>query len=251
MDKVLLSDLKKKIYIRSALVALGSLDELLSMSDGLTSDEILLEIFKNALREFERTNPLILEMRVNTKNQLNPCAAPHGYGEFKSNFNLYLDCIIPENQIILVPNSIPAWRLGGSSYGSLSSFPTPGSYQYFSDYRRPYVFLEDMPSVDEFYVRGICSRPIIADFTGDRMFNTESGKSAIYWMNIEEGSLGTYFLDLVMVHLLDYFRQLKASIMLPGISVDVMGNVDNAYQELRGRCDQYVATSGWYGELVI
>jgi hypothetical protein len=30
-----------------------------------------------------------------------------------------------------------------------------------------------------------------------------------------------------------------------------MGNVDNAYQELRGRCDQYVATSGWYGELVI
>ena len=245
MDKVLLSDLKKKINIRSALIAIGSVDKFLSIDDNLSCDEILLEIIKHALREFELSRPLVLDMKVN-RQQLLSCAAPEGYGEFKSNFTLYLDCALPENQIILVPNATPMWRIGG-----MGSYPTANAYTYFTDYRRPYIFLADVPNVSEFYIRGLCSRPIIADFAGNRMFNTESGKSAIYWMNVEEGATGAFFMDLVMVHVLDFLRQLKSSIMLPGISVDVMGNVDNAYQELRGRCDQFIATSGWYGDLVI
>ena len=101
------------------------------------------------------------------------------------------------------------WRIGSVSY------PTPGNYTYFSDYMRPYVFMGDMPSQDQFYIRGICSRPIIPDFLPDKSFNDKSKKAAIYWLNIEEGALSVYFMDLVMVHLLDFIRQLKASVQLP------------------------------------
>ena len=105
MDKVLLSDLKKKILIRSALISLSSLDEILGLNDMLSSDEILLELIKKALREFELTNPLILDMKIN-RNQMKSCSGLglEGYMEIKNNFTLFLDCTkplyIPINQKI-------------------------------------------------------------------------------------------------------------------------------------------------------
>ena len=244
MDIALLTDIKRKLQIRSALLSIP-LDELLGISDMLSPDEIFLEIIKKSLREFENSLPLILDMKV-SKGQLCGCANLPGYCEFKSNFTLFLDCIIDESQIILVPNSIPMWRLASMSY------PTPGSYTYFSDYRRPYIFMEDVPwQGDWLYIRGICSRPIIPDFTRERKFNPDSKKAAVYWMNIEEGARGIYFLDLCMVNLLDFIRQLKASIALPNMSIDVLGNVDSAYQELRARTEQFVLQSGWYGDLLV
>ena len=168
-----------------------------------------------------------------------------GYCEIKSNFTLFLDCKISEDQIILIPNSIPMYRIGSISY------PAPGNYTYFTDYRRPYVFMMDMPSYDQFYIRGICSRPIIPDFLPDKTFNPGSSKAAIYWLNVEEGSRGTFFMDLCMTHLLDYIRNLKASLMLPNVGLEVLNNIDAAYQELRPRCDNYILQSGWYGDLLV
>lgn len=244
MEITRLVDLKEKLFIRSALLSIGSLDEILGLNDFLSADQVMLEIIKKALREFEITCPLILEMKMN-RNQMGNCYM-EGWGEIKSNFTLWLDCIIGEDQIILVPNSLPQWRVASYSY------PMAGAYTFFTDYKRPYVFIADLPSSDIFYVRGLCSRPIIPDFNEDKTFNKNSNKSAIYWMNVEDaGARSVYFVDLCMCHLLDYIRQLKASITLPSMSIDVLGNVDSAYQELRARCDQFVMQSGWYGELLL
>ena len=248
MDKALLVDLKNKMFIRTSLLAIPSLDELLGLNEYLSPDEILLEIIKKALREFENTCPLILEMKVN-KEQMGTCyGMENGWYEIKSNFTLYLDCIISEDQIVLVPNSIPQWRTAGG-YG-ISSFPSPGSWLHVTDYRRPLIFLGDLPNDRQFILRGICSRPIIPDFKKDKSFNSRSKKSAIYYINIEEGARGNYFMDLCTCHLLDYIRQLKASVQLPSMSVDVLVNADSAYSELRSRCDTFALQSGWYGELL-
>ena len=246
MDKTLLIDLKKKMFIRSAMLSISSLDEILALNDYLSADEILLEIIKEALREFEHSNPLILEMRVN-RNQMCSCEnmGLTGYCEIKSNFTLFLDCKLAEDQIILVPNSLPQYRIGNLNY------PGAGSYTYFTDYKRPYVYMEDVPNVNDFYIRGLCSRPIIPDFLPDKSFNEDSNKAAIYWINVEEGSRGVYFLDLCMVHLLDFLRNLKGSLLLPGVSLDIFSNLDPAYNELRSRCDNFMLQSGWYGELLV
>lgn len=257
MDKTLLVDLKKRMFIRSALIGLDSLGDILSINDYLSEDEILLEIIKKALREFELTTPLILEMPINREQMCN-CAGMPGYCEIKSNFSLYLDCLIPEWRIILVCNAIPQWRVGsnGNNYtnyagwGGSSSYPQPLSYTHFTDYQKPYVYMADVPSTD-IIVRGICSRPIVPEFLPDKSFNPDSTKAAIYWMDIESGARGNFFLDLCMAHLLDYIRQLKASLIIPNAPVDVLSNIDSSYQELRSRCDQYALQSGWYGDLLM
>lgn len=244
MDKALLKDIKKKLFIRSALISLNSLDDLLGMNDYLSADEILLEIIKQALRKFELTCPLILEMPIE-KNQMCTCYGRDGYCEIKSNFLLFLNCALPENRIILVPNSIPMYRIGSLSY------PTASNYVYFSDYIKPYVFMGDVPTVDTLYVRGVCSRPIIPDFLPDKSFNEDSDKAAIYWLDIENGAEGYYFMNLCMVYLLDYIRQMKASLQLPNISIDILNNVDAKYQEILQDTENYALQSSWRGQLLI
>jgi len=58
-------------------------------------------------------------------------------------------------------------------------------------------------------------------------------------------------MDLCMVHVLDYIRQLKASVQLPNSPLEILSHVDIAYQELRARCDNYALQSSWYGQLVL
>ena len=230
------------------MLAISSLEEIFGLNDYLSSDEVFLEIIKKALREFENTLPLVLEMRV-CKGQMGTCynLGP-GWFEIKSNFTLFLDCAIAEDQIVLVPRAIPMVRLD-------FSWPTAGAYEYVSEYRAPYIFLGEgwEPYIvgQGFYLRGICARPIIPDFTEDRKFNTDSNKAAIYWLNVEEGAQGNYFMDLCMAHVLDYIRQLKASVQLVSFPMEILNNVDIAYQELRARCDNYALQSSWYGQLTI
>lgn len=257
MDKTSLTLLKKKLFMRSALISLDSLDEILGLNSYLSPDEILLEIFKKALKEYEHNFPLILEMPISSE-QVASCTAPNGFFEIKSNFSSYLKCLIPEWRIILVPSSIPQWRVSsgentgaGTYFGGSGSFPQPFAYTWALEYRRPYCCLSTGFMDRDVILRGICSRPIVPDFLPDKSFNPESESSAIYWMDVENGGAReSHFLDLCLVHLLDYIRQLKASLILPGTPVDVMSNVDSAYQEYRARCDQYSLQSGWYGELL-
>ena len=257
MDKTLLVDLKKKMFIRTSLITVASIDELLSFNEYLSCDEILLEIIKKALREFELTLPLILDMPIN-QDQMVTCYGRPGYREIKGNFQLYLNCVLGEERIILVPNSIVGWRIGDSStisnysnYYGTSASPGALTYAPVSDYQRPYLYVGDLPKTD-IYIKGICARPIVPDFTSDKKFNPESGQSAIYWMNVEDGGArGNYFMDLCMAHLLDYLRQLKASLSLPNMPIEIFSNIDSAYMEMRDKCNNYSLQSGWYGELLI
>lgn len=248
MDVTKLTDLKEMVFINSALIALPSLEDILGINEKYTADKIFLEMVKNALKEFEQDCPLILEMKV-TRDQLRSERAMPGFGEFRSNFTMYLDGKISEDQIILVPNAIPQWRTGSySSYAS--SYPGPGAYNFFTEYRRPYVFIDDLPCQDMFIVKALCNRPIIPDFLPDGSFNPESEKAGVYWMHPDEGIDTDYFQDILLSNVLDYIRNLKSSVMLPNLGVDIFSNVDSAYQELRGRIDQYQAQSGWRGQLL-
>lgn len=111
--------------------------------------------------------------------------------------------------------------------------------------------MDDVPTVDTLFVRGICSRPIIPDFLPDKSFNEDSKKAAIYWLDIENGADGNYFMNLCMVYLLDYIRQMKASLQLPNVSIDILNNVDAKYQEIFNACNEYKLQSGWKGQLLI
>ena len=249
MDKTNILDLKKKLFLRSALIPIDGLNELLELNDMFSGDEILEELFKKSLRAFEFHYPLITEFRV-SKDQLCGCKRSDGWCEIKNNFKLYLDCKISEDQIILIPNVTPKIRIassGGSYYGS---YPYPGSYSTSApiSYKRPFIFMGNKMIYDQFYMHGLYSRPAIFEYNPDKTF-TEN--SAIYWMNIEEGVLGQKFIDQCMVDLLDYIRGLNSNLQLPNLPVQMFQACDTYYQQLKQELDQFYLQSAWRGEILL
>lgn len=240
MDKTLLVDLKKKIFLRSALISIDSLDEIFSLNSMFTGDEILFELFKKSLRAFEFHHPLVWESRI-SEDYLQGSSFRDNYSEIKTNFHLYLNCQISADQIVLVPNSTPYIRLG-------TSYPTTGSYFLPADYDRPYICFGGSIPATQFYLKGICSRPIIVDYTKDLKFTK---KGAIYWINIEEGVLGQKFVDQCMTDVLEYIRNLKGNFSLPNFPVDIFGAVEIAYQQLKAELDQYYLQSAWRGDFLV
>lgn len=252
MDRVRIVDLKKKMFLRSALIPLDGLSELLDLNDMFSGDEILEELIKKSLRAFEYHYPLVTEFRV-SKNQLCGCKRSDGWCEIKSNFeSLYLKCAISEDQIVLVPNATPKIRLAtgtGSGYYT-GSYPYPGAYSTTAPiaYERPFIYMGDMSTYDQFYMHGIYSRPAIFTYNPDKSFSDDG---AIYWMNVEEGVLGQKFVDQCMVDLLDYIRGLKSNLQLPNLPVDFFGAVDVNYQQLKQDLDQFYLQSAWRGDLLV
>lgn len=250
MDKTLIKDLKRRIFIRSALIPVDGLDEILDLNDNFSADELLEEIIKKSLRTFEYYYPLITEFRV-SKDQLCGCKRTDGWCEIKSNFKAYLDCKLSEDQIILVPNATPKIRLAissGSSY--YGSYPYPGSYSTSApiNYKRPFIFMGDMAIYNQFYMHGIYSRPAIFNYNPDKTFTDDS---AIYWMNIDEGVLGQKFVDQCLVDVLDYIRGLNSNLSLPSLPVQMFQACDVYYQTLKSEVDNFYLQSSWKGELLV
>lgn len=252
MDKVKIVDLKRKLFLRSALIPVDGLSELLDLNDNFSGDEILEELIKKSLRSFEYHYPLVTEFRV-SRSQLCGCRRGDGWCEIKSNFeNLYLNCAIGEDQIILVPNATPKIRIAsGAGFYGAGSYPYPGSYSTCAPiaYERPFIYLGDLGGIyDSFYMRGIYSRPAIFTYNQDKTFSSEG---AIYWMNIEEGVLGQKFVDQCMVDVLDYIRGLNANLALPSLPVQMFQACDIAYQQTKAELDQFYLQSGWRGDLLV
>lgn len=250
MDKTNIVDLKKKLFLRSALIPIDGLSDLLDLNDTFSADEILEELFKKSLRAFEYHYPLVTEFRV-SKEQLCGCKRGDGWCEIKSNFeSLYLKCAISEDQIILVPNATPKIRLAMSGNNYYGSYPYPGSYSTSAPiaYERPFIYMGDMATYNQFYMHGIYSRPAIFTYNPDKTFSSEG---AIYWMNIEEGVLGQKFVDQCMVDLLDYIRGLKSNLQLPSLPVQMFEACDTYYQTLKSELDNFYLQSAWRGDLLV
>ena len=64
MDITKIVDLKKKLFLRSALIPIDGLSDLLDLNDTFSADEILEELIKKSLRAFEYHYPLVTEFRI-------------------------------------------------------------------------------------------------------------------------------------------------------------------------------------------
>lgn len=235
MEKILFTDLKKKIFKRSALIPIMGLNEILGLNEDLSADEIFAEIVRKALAHFEYYHPLILEMNIyytedNTDRPM--------YYKMIDNFNCYLNGTLDEDQIILIPNSVFGIRCKGA-------YTTVGSYFRATDYDRPYLQLAW--STGAYVVRGLCNRPVVEKYKADGSFKKDA---AIYWMSFD-GVKGKIFLDQVLCDTLDYIRNLKSNMMLPNFPAELFGAADVAYQQIKMELDQYYLQSNWRGELIL
>ena len=89
MDKTSIKQLKDEVFLRSALISVGYLDEIFALNDSFSADQILSALIKKALRAFEVHHPLIWESKVCIE-QLCKCETPGpGYYKIESNFDAY------------------------------------------------------------------------------------------------------------------------------------------------------------------
>lgn len=221
---------------------MGYLDEIFALNETFSADEILSALIKKALRAFEVHHPLIWESKVHI-DQLCKCETPGpGYYRIESNFDAYKNCILSEDQIILVPNAMPKIRL-------VNSYPTPGAYWLPADYSRPYIHFGATPPCQQFYIRGVCSRPL--DIILDKNTKAFSDDSYIYWMNIDEGLMGEKFVLQVLCEVLEYIKSLKGMLSLPNMPVDLFGSVETQWMNLKQELDQYYLQSAWRGDLLV
>ena len=238
MEKILLSNLRDKIFKRSALIQVNGLRDILELNDEFSGDELFTEIVRRSLANFEYYHPLILEMKIYYDEQSENSSERPMYFKMVDNFNCYLDGRLSEDQITLIPNSVNGIRTQGS-------YTTVGSYFRQTDYDRPY--LQIAWGVGRYVVRGICNRPLIESYNPDKTYND---KASIYWMTFD-GVRGKVFLDQVLCDTLDYVRSLKSNIVLPNFPAEIFGAADIAYQQIKMELDQYYLQSNWRGDLLV
>lgn len=81
MDKTKIKDLKEKIFLRSALIAVDNLEDIFDLNERFSGDKLLGAMFEKALKKFEQYYPLVYEFRINL-NQLKPAlSGSYGYYE--------------------------------------------------------------------------------------------------------------------------------------------------------------------------
>jgi hypothetical protein len=131
----------------------------------------------------------------------------------------------------------------------VNSYPNPGAYWLPSDYQRPYIHFGMTPPSTQFYIRGVCSRPL--DINLDSNTKEFTDDSYIYWMNIDEGLLGEKFILQVLCEILEYIKSLKGMLSLPNMPVDLFGSVENQWMNLKQELDQYYLQSAWRGDLLV
>ena len=242
MDKTSIKKLKEEVFLRSALISVGYLDDIFALNESFSADQILSALIKKALRAFEVHHPLVWESKLYI-DQLCKCETPGpGYFKIESNFDAYKKCILSEDQIILVPNAMPKIRL-------VNSYPVPGAYWLPADYQRPYIHFGITPPSQMFYMRGVCSRPL--DIELDKTTKEFTDDSYIYWMNIDEGLLGEKFVLQVLCEILEYIKSLKGMLSLPNMPVDLFGSVETQWMNLKQELDQYYLQSAWRGDLLV
>lgn len=235
MEKILLKDLKSRVFKRSALIPIMGLDEILNLNPDISGDEIFTEIVRVSLGTFEYHHPLIIDIPIFYQED---CEERQGYHKMVDNFNVYLDGRLDENQISLIPNSVNGVKVVGG-------YTTPGSYYRVTDYDRPYVQIAW--STGAYMVRSICNRPLIESYTPDKKLDDNA---AIYYMSFS-GVKGNIFINQVLCDVLDYIRSLKSNFILPNFPVDILSAADGAYQQKKMELDQYYLQSNWRGELIL
>src|SRR5690349_13468186 len=221
IEKLLISELKDRIRKRSMLIQVPQLFDLFGINNYMSSDEVLAINIENALEQFEYYNPLIRHFNVNA------LFGTDGKYTFINNFQGYINGLVPENQIELIPNSIIGFTKGPNYVAN--------SYVRDFNYDRPDLSNYGVAS-GQYLVKGIYNRPY--DITLDSSKNIVD-TSAIYFMASSNTTDTLRFTDQCLKTIIDYILQMKKNMEMPNMPVSLFNGVEDAYAKLDALVTQY------------
>lgn len=205
MNKLLLSELKRKIDIRTSLLALPSVDDLLGLLGKTSPDEIRLEMYEIALEKWHYQVPLIRLMDV---------YLPGGPYRFTSNWKDVVENTDPTVDIPLRLIPTRVWSVG-------NLMTVPRNWVYQDDILYSYIN-------GDYTINATFRRPLYYEFEGAE--NKLSSKSCIG--GIEDRHISK-FVDACLLETLNFISQLKKNFEYPDMPVQMFNGLDEAIQDLR------------------
>jgi len=214
-------------------MGIPSLEELLDINDVVSSDELLGEMVKDTLREFEHYQPLVLTQRtyITTTN---------GEAILTDNFQAFLDNNIEEKDINLIPNAIIGISVTKNLRGATNKIRR-------FDYSNAPVIKELFISSGIYNIRGVFNRPFIEEYDTAGVARPEN---AIYYLDIRRGQQSARFLDACYMRLLTYIINLKNSLVIPNLPVDLFSQVESEYSRIESVVKTYYDQSMSFSRII-
>jgi len=243
IPKIDLNKLVDTIKENIALSFLVDLEEVFGFPIGhLTAEQVAHKTIDNcifnAIQSFETYTPLYIDIRLSLLEHQGDSYI------FYDNFKQYLDGIVGENQISIIPAAVvnvhPAgqlWSLTGSRnawYDQSTCRLTPaGSVNIWGS--------------NNLVAYCICQRPFIHEYDN---YGKYSEKSGFYYFS-EADLLWSVFLKFCNMTVIRKILDLNKNLRLPSFPVEMFDSMDENYSNLKSELDEWGRNNITRGELVL
>lgn len=231
ISKITLKDLWRITMRRSTLIPIPNLSNFFEFNNEFSKYEVFYGIVRDALDKFQYYYPLFRQQQCYLRVDKNLRA------EVSDNFKSYLDGIIDENNVFLMPTSV----IG------LAPQPAVGMTFPYRSYHYEIGLFMDLPySSGLWYMACLCMRPFPEDFDDN---GVPTDNCAVWFMNKDTDPEFKIFKDQVYVELCRYIYNMKQNMQLQNLPIDVFAGLQEDSQRVQGELDriydQAVTASSW------
>lgn len=234
MDKVLVSDLMKETFRRSALISIPHITDLLDLNDDITKYEIFYTIVKNALQTYERYYPLYTTLKIYLEFD--------GSKRFKfiDNFEGYLNGKVSEEHINLIPSAV----IGIANNPNMANISVLRTWRYNPPYLYDFWYTGGI-----YWVSIITNRPIFEEY--DQVTKKFTDRCAVYYLTKDVGSQYKIFMDQVYVETCRYIINLKKNMNIQNLPIELFQGLEDDYQKVSGELENHYQNSLTSGQYII
>lgn len=224
--KLPIKKLIKDTIIRSSLLALIDFRDLILVNPMFEYTEVMEQLVRQSLSEFERKCPLFKKSRIYIPG--------HDY-TFVDNFQAFLDEVITEQYVILIPKVI--FSLDSSLLHSRRSWV----------YTRP--MMSNVYSLGMTDIDYMCSYPTI--FKKEDDCDEFTNDSAIYYISADDGITQDAMFRKQFYHiLLKYINNVKNNMRYPDMPVELLQGVEIELQEVGQELTEFYRKCNSHGRLL-
>lgn len=222
ISKVTLMELYKDVFRRSALISIPNLSNILKVPNSeFTEWEIFYSIVRDALKEFEYYYPHTMVERAWLEVDATTRKA-----RIQDNFKAYLNGVVSEDQICLVPAAVTGIS---NSYYTISTYPLR-AFKYQTG-----EFTDFWYSSNLYYLVGIFKRPFFEEY--DTVTTKPTDRCAIYYMDKDADSIYSIFRDELYRTTCNYILTMKKNMMLQNMPIELFGGIEESVNKLEGKLE--------------
>lgn len=223
VNKLTLTEIYRDTFRRSTLISIPNLTEFFTIpGSGYTHWEVFYGIVYEALKKFDYYFPLNLIQQFYLQVDSTSRKA-----QLTGNFEGYINGIVCENQICIVPAAVQGISLNGYT---ASGYPMR-NFRY-----EPPEFRDFWYSSGVYWGNTTCYRPMYEEY--DPVTKKPTDRCAVYYMNKDVDTEYKVFRDQVYLEVCRYIMNMKKNMLLQNMPIDLFQGLEEDYNKVESQLDQ-------------